>query len=65
MITAKITIESGENKAIFNFEGEQCTIDFEPAIDTNKEELTEEEAFVHNVSGFIVAYLTGQDKNIS
>ena len=42
MTTAKITIESGENKAIFNFNGDQCSIDFEPAIDTNKEQLTEE-----------------------
>ena len=65
MPVGTITIESGENKAIFNFEGKQCTIDFEPVIDTNKEELTEEEAFVHNVSGFIVTYLMGQDKNIS
>lgn len=65
MTTAKITIESGENKAIFNIEGEQCTFDFEPAIDTNKEELTEEEAFVHNVSAFIFAYLIGQYKSIS
>lgn len=63
MANGTITIESGENKAIFNFEGEQCTIDFEPVIDTNKEELTEEEAFVHNVSGILVKYLTYQTED--
>ena len=63
MTTAKITIESGENKAIFNFEGEQCTIDFEPAIDTNKEQLTEEESFVHNIAGILVKNLTYQTED--
>lgn len=63
MPVGTITIESGENKAIFNFEGEQCTIDFEPAIDTNKEQLTEEESFVHNIAGILVKYLTYQTED--
>ena len=63
MPVAKITIESGENKAIFNFNGDQCSIDFEPAIDTNKEQLTEEESFVHNIAGILVKYLTHQTED--
>ena len=63
MTVGTITIESGENKAIFNFNGDQCSIDFEPAIDTNKEQLTEEESFVHNIAGILVKYLTYQTKD--
>lgn len=63
MANGTITIESGENKAIFNIEGEQCTFDFEPAIDTNKEQLTEEESFVHNIAGILVKYLTYQTED--
>lgn len=63
MANGTITIESGENKAIFNFNGDQCSIDFEPAIDTNKEQLTEEESFVHNIAGILVKYLTYQTED--
>lgn len=63
MADGTITIESGENKAIFNFNGDQCSIDFEPAIDTKKEQLTEEELFVHNIAGILVKYLTYQTED--
>ena len=33
MTVGKITIESGEHKAIFDFIDEKCTINFEPSID--------------------------------
>lgn len=63
MANGTITIESGENKAIFNFDGDSCSIDFEPAIDTKKEQLTEEESFVHNIVGMLVKYLTYQTED--
>lgn len=63
MANGTITIESGENKAIFNFNGDQCSTDFEHAIDTNKEQLTEEESFVHNIAGILVKYLTYQTED--
>lgn len=63
MANGTITIESGENKAIFNFNGNQCSIDFEPAIDTKKEQLTEEESFVHNIAEILVKYLIYQTED--
>lgn len=62
MTVGKITIESGNQKAIFDFIDEKVTINFEPAIECNeKTEKTNEQIFVENVAGLLVKYLTYQD----
>lgn len=60
MCDGKITVESGNQKAIFNFVGNECSIDFEPNIDMKKDEFTDEELFVRNVAGLLIGYLSGQ-----
>ena len=54
MTVGKITIESGNQKAIFNFEDEKCTIDFDPSIDCKAEKKTDEQIFVENVAGLFI-----------
>lgn len=61
MTVGKITIESGDYKAFFNFIDEKCTIDFEPSIDCKAEKKTDEQIFVENVAGIFIKYLTYQD----
>lgn len=61
MTVGKITIESGNYKAIFDFVNEKCTINFEPSLDLNATEKTDEQVFVENTAGFIVNYLMGKD----
>lgn len=62
MTVGKITIESGNQKAIFDFIDENVTINFEPAIECNeKNRKTDEQIFVKNVAGLLVKYLTYQD----
>lgn len=62
MTVGKITVESGDYKAIFDFENEKCTINFEPSLDMNSTEKTEEQLFVENTAGFIVKYLMDIDE---
>lgn len=61
MTVGKVTIESGEQKAIFEFVDKKCIIIFEPKIDCNSTEKTEEQIFVENVAGLFIKYLTYQD----
>lgn len=61
MTVGKITIESGEQKAIFEFVDEKCTINFEPSIDCDSTEKTQEQIFVENAAGLLIKYLTYQD----
>ena len=62
MTVGKITIESGNYKAIFDFVDEKCTINFYPNLDLNTQEKTEEQMFVENTAGFIANYLMGNDE---
>ena len=61
MTVGKITVESGNYKAIFDFVDEKCTINFEPNLDLNATEKTDEQVFVENTAGFIANYLMGKD----
>ena len=61
MTVGKITIESGNYKAIFDFIDEKCTINFVPSLDLNATEKTDEQVFVENTAGFIANYLMGKD----
>ena len=61
MTVGKITIESGNYKAIFDFVDEKCTINFEPSLALNATEKTDEQVFVENTAGFIANYLMGKD----
>lgn len=61
MTVGKITIESGNQKAIFDFIDEKCTINFEPSLDLNATEKTENQIFVENTAAFIANYLMGKD----
>ena len=61
MTVGKITIESGNYKAIFDFVDEKVTINFEPSLDLNATEKTDEQVFVENTAGFIANYLMGKD----
>lgn len=61
MTVGKVTIESGDYKAIFNFINKKCDINFEPSIDCNATKKTEEQIFVENVAGLFIKYLTYQD----
>ena len=61
MTVGKITIESGDYKAFFNFVDEKCTINFEPSIECNATEKTQEQIFVENTAGLLIKYLTYQD----
>lgn len=62
MTVGKITVESGDYKAIFDFENEKCTINFEPSLDLNATEKTDEQVFVENTAGFIANYLMSKDE---
>lgn len=62
MTVGKITVESGDYKAIFDFKNEKCTINFEPSLDMKSTEKTEEQMFVENTAGFIANYLMGNDE---
>ena len=61
MTVGKITIESGKYKATFDFVDEKVTINFEPSLDLNATEKTDEQVFVENTAGFIANYLMGKD----
>lgn len=61
MTVGKITIESGKYKATFDFVDEKVTINFEPSLDLNATEKTDEQVFVENTVGFIANYLMGKD----
>lgn len=54
-----ITIESGNNKATFTFEGENVQINFEPAINCKIKNATPDELFVNNIAAILVDALTG------
>lgn len=62
MTVGKITIESGKYKATFDFVDEKVTVNFEPNLDVNSTEKTEEQLFVENTAGFIAKYLMGIDE---
>ena len=62
MTVGKITIESGSCKTTFDFVDEKVTIDFEPSIDVNATEKSEQQLFVENTAGFIANYLLGNDE---
>ena len=61
MTVGKITIESGNYKAIFDFVDEKCTINFEHSLELNANENTDEHVFEENTAGFIANYLMGKD----
>lgn len=54
-----ITIESGNNKATFTFEGEKVQINFDPAIKCKIEDATPDELFVNNIAAILVDALSG------
>lgn len=63
MTTGKLTIESGENKAVFNIsygdDGKQnVNVSFEPKL--KKVQETEEEAFVANLAVHFIKFLQGE-----
>ena len=62
MTKGKITIESGDYKATFEFVDEKVTINFDPNVELNNPEKTEEQIFVENAAGFITNYLLGNDE---
>lgn len=62
MTIGKITIESGDYKATFEFVNEKVTINFDPSVELNNPEKTEEQIFVENAVGFITNYLIGNDE---
>ena len=61
---ATITIESGEYKSIFTItekeNGEESVkIDFIPQLNLHKENISNDEAFVGNMSGLLIQALKG------
>lgn len=62
MTIGKITIESGDCKATFEFVNEKVTINFDPSVEIDNPEKTEEQIFVENAVGFITNYLIGNDE---
>jgi len=63
MTKGKITVESGEYKAIFDItgleDGQNVTINFEPGLLKKDNENT---IFVKNVVSFLIWYLEGENK---
>ena len=53
MTVGKITIESGEYKSIFEFNDQKCTVSFEPVIDVQATEKTENQIFVENMTSIV------------
>lgn len=53
MTVGKITIESGEYKSIFEFNDQKCTVSFEPIINVQTTEKSENQIFVENMTGII------------
>ena len=61
---ATIIIESGEYKSIFTITEkengeEQVKIDFIPQLNLNRENISEDEAFVGNMAGLLIQVLEG------
>ena len=53
MTVGKITIESGEYKSIFEFDNQKCTVSFEPIINVQTTEKTENQIFVENLTSIV------------
>ena len=53
MTVGKITVESGDYKAIFEFDNQKCTVSFEPIINVQATEKTENQIFVENITSII------------
>lgn len=53
MTLGKITIESGEYKSIFEFDNQKCTVSFEPIINVQTTEKTENQIFVENLTSIV------------
>ena len=53
MTVGKITIESGEYKSIFQFDNQKCTVSFEPIINVQTTEKTENQIFVENMTSIV------------
>ena len=62
MTIGKITVESGDQKAIFKFVDEKCTLNFYPSLDLKSQEKTDEQIFVENTVRFIANYLISDDE---
>lgn len=53
MTVGKIIIESGEYKSIFEFDNQKCTVSFEPIINVQTTEKTENQIFVENLTSIV------------
>ena len=53
MTLGKITIESGEYKSIFEFDNQKCTVSFEPIINVQTTEKSENQIFVENLTSIV------------
>ena len=53
MTLGKITIESGEYKSIFKFDNQKCTVSFEPIINVQTTEKSENQIFVENLTSIV------------
>lgn len=59
MNTGKITIESGDHKAIVNVVDNKVTITFEPEFDLTTEHLSPAAGFVANVTAIFMRGIRG------
>lgn len=53
MTVGKITIESGDYKSIFEFNNQKCTVSFEPVINVQVTEKSENQIFVENMTSIV------------